>query len=112
MRSAVAPLVIAGLSLVALAGFAFSAGFSAHAQATTTIQVGDVWFCDSSFQNGVCETTVNAGDTVEWQWVGGVPHTTTECAGDLGACPQPHLWDSPEVAQEEDDYRAQVLFDI
>lgn len=95
MRSAVALLVIAGISLIALAGFALSGGSGAHAQSTITIQVGDIWFCDSSFQNGVCETTVNAGDTVEWQWVGSASHTTTECAGDLVFCPQPHLWDSP-----------------
>ncbi len=65
MRSAVALLVIADISLIALAGFALSGGSGAHAKSTITIQVGDIWFCDSSFQNGVCETTVNAGDTVE-----------------------------------------------
>ena len=65
------------------------------AQTTTTVQMGDLWFCDPSFQNGVCDTTVTAGDTVEWVWVGSQPHTTTECAGDLDSCGSPHLWDSP-----------------
>ncbi len=67
----------------------------ARAQTATVIEVGDFWFCDSSFQNGVCETTVSVGDTVQWQCVGSGSHTTTECGGDLDACSQPHLWDSP-----------------
>ena len=85
----------AGLALLAITAVSFDWQEGARAQTTSVIEVGDLWFCDSSFQNGVCETTVNVGDTVEWQWVGSAAHTTTECAGDLDACPEPHLWDSP-----------------
>jgi len=85
-------LVLAATVGVALAACAPGA---VGAQTTTTVQMGDLWFCDPSFQNGVCETTVTAGDTVEWVWVGSQPHTTTECAGDLDSCGSPHLWDSP-----------------
>ena len=98
-RSAVL-LAIAGLSVIALVGFALSAGFNAHAQAAATIQVGDFWFCDSSFENGVCETTVNAGETVEWQWVGSAPHTTTACSGsDFTTCNATQGWDSADFSQ-------------
>ena len=47
----------------------------------TVIEVGDEWFCDPSYEDGVCQTTINAGDTVNWLWVGGSRHTTTECGG-------------------------------
>ena len=95
---AVAPLTIAALSLIAVASVAFSGGSDAGAQSSVTIGVGDVWFCDPSFQNGVCETTVTAGDPVEWQWVGSAPHTTTHCADDFTNCGGPREWDSsPET---------------
>ena len=87
------PAIIALLAVVSIAGGALSGGPGARAQTTTIIQARDFWFCDSSFQYGVCETAVEVGDTVEWQWRG--LHTTTECAGDLTTCPGPHLWDSP-----------------
>ncbi len=95
MRS-VALLAIAGLSLIALAGFALSAGSGARAQTTTTIQVGDVWFCSVSSADGVCETTVSAGDTVTWDWVGTLFHSTTACSGsDFAICDAAQEWDSP-----------------
>jgi hypothetical protein len=59
------------------------------------IDVGDKWFCDRSYEDGVCVTTVNAGETVTWQWVGRKPHTTTACGGSLDKCPKPRSWDSP-----------------
>jgi plastocyanin len=94
MRFAAA-LAAAGLSLIVLAAVAPPAGHKALAQPATTIDVGDLYFCDSAYQSGVCETTVSAGDTVEWQWVGSQVHTSTECGGDFDACPEPHLWDAP-----------------
>src|SRR3990172_7761044 len=94
MRFAAA-LAAAGLSLIALAAVVLPVGHEALAQpATTAVQVGDYYFCDQSYENGVCETTVNEGDTVEWQFAGSQLHSTTECGGDLDACPEPHLWDS------------------
>src|SRR3990170_2975483 len=95
MRFAAA-LAAVGLSLIALAAAVLLApGRETLAQpATTTVQVGDYYFCDQSYVNGVCETSVNEGDTVEWQFAGSQLHSTTECGGDLDACPEPHLWDS------------------
>ncbi|MEX0785251.1 MAG: dockerin type I domain-containing protein [Dehalococcoidia bacterium] len=58
---------------------ALSAGTDAQA-ATVTVDVGDIYFCDPSFQGGVCETTIDVGDTVVWDFdPGELPHTTTEC---------------------------------
>ena len=95
MRFAAAPAA-AGLSLIVLAAVTLPAGHEALAQpATTTIQVGDYYFCDPSHEGGVCETTVDAGDTVEWQFAGNQPHTTTECSDGHDTCSAPHLWDSP-----------------
>ena len=95
MRFAAA-LTAAGLLLITLiAAVVLPPGHETLAQSTTTIQVGDYYFCAPSFENGVCETTVNAGDTVEWQWAGADVHTTTECGGDHDTCADPHLWDSP-----------------
>jgi plastocyanin len=56
-----------------------SAG-TASAQETVTIAVGDIWFCAEAFENGVCDTTVTAGDTVVWEFSAAqVVHTVTEC---------------------------------
>ena len=96
MRFAVA-LAAVGLSMIALAAAVLlPAGRETLAQpATTTVQVGDYYFCDPSYLNGVCETTVDEGDTVEWQFAGNELHSTTECGDDHDTCSAPHLWDSP-----------------
>ena len=68
------------------------------AQPAAIVNVGNFWFCDTGHIGQVCSTTVTAGDAVEWRWVAYGGHTVTECAGDLGACPEPHLWDSGPMA--------------
>lgn len=62
-----------------------SAGPPANAETTApsvagivTIEAGTDWFGDSGFQNGVYETTIQAGDTVQWNIVEAV-HTVYEC---------------------------------
>ena len=94
MRGAV-PLAAVCFAIVAAWAVASGAGGEARAQARLKVEVGDLWFCQPAFQNGVCETAITAGDTVEWQWAGTEHHTSTECGGDLDICPEPHLWDSP-----------------
>jgi plastocyanin len=91
MRFAVL-LAAAGLTLVA--AVAVLGGRGASAQSTTTVEVGDLYFCDPSFQDDVCATTVNEGDTVEWQFAGFQPHSTSACSDDHAACSEPRLWDS------------------
>lgn len=67
-------LVVAAVGVAAL-----WAGTGAQA-ATVTVDVGDIWFCNESFEGGVCETTINVGDTVVWEFdPADLPHTTTEC---------------------------------
>jgi hypothetical protein len=67
--------VLAGLVMLALGLFA-PAGPAAAA--TTTIAVGDYYFCSSSFDGGNCQTTIHAGDTVVWDFSGATStHTTT-----------------------------------
>ena len=63
--------------------------------ATVTVTVGDNWFCNSSFQNGVCETKINAGDTVTWDFgPANNLHTTTECGASCSNPTAMPLWDS------------------
>jgi len=86
--------------LIALAGAAVS-GSAGHAfaQEQVTIDVGDFWFCDSSFEYATCETVIDAGDTVHWDFSSSInSHTVTECnpACDRPAEPSP-LFDSGTV---------------
>lgn len=89
-------LALLGLAL-GLAASA-SATSSVSAQETITIPVGDVWFCSSDYQGGVCESVIEAGDTVVWDFSEAVtPHTTTECGASCDAASSSPLWDSGTV---------------
>ena len=62
---------------LALAGAAIPAAASepgAHAAATKTVKVGDVFFKKSKI-------TIQSGDTVKWRWVGSLPHDVTVTKG-------------------------------
>ena len=104
MRSArlTSPLrLVAILAVVATAAFwsQQSAPPTARAQETTTVAVGDIWFCDDSFSAGVCETTISVGDTVSWDFSPAqLPHTTTACGADCDDPTATPLWDSGLVA--------------
>jgi plastocyanin len=65
-----------------------------RAQTTVNVDVGDVYFCNASFAGGICETSVTAGDTVTWNWVGSLPHTVTQCDATFTTCPPPGGFDS------------------
>ena len=74
------------LIVLAAAGFLLASSLSSGpdtANAGPSIDVGDVWFCDSSFQNDVCETVVPAGSLVTWTWVGFLPHNVVECGANF-----------------------------
>ena len=67
----------------------------AAAATTVVVPVGDFWFCDPSFQNGVCETKIQVGDTVDWDFNGSFAfHTTTDCGADCNSPTATPLWDS------------------
>ncbi|MEX0786859.1 MAG: dockerin type I domain-containing protein [Dehalococcoidia bacterium] len=75
----------------------------------TKIPVGDIWFCAPQFQGGVCETTVEAGDTVVWDFsAGDAPHTTTECGTSCNNPTASPLWDSGVIS---DDSTFKYTFD-
>ena len=63
--------------------------------ANTTVNVGSFFFCNSSFQNGVCPTTIKVGDTVTWSFVSGT-HNTTACSDStFNTCSAAQGWASP-----------------
>ena len=42
--------------------------------------MGDIWFCGGLYQGGVCETTVDPGTTVQWDFgPAELAHTVTAC---------------------------------
>lgn len=53
--------------------------------ATEQVEVSDFYFCAPTFENGVCTTTITAGDTMSWDFVQGV-HTVTECNANYTTC--------------------------
>ncbi|MCH8065457.1 MAG: hypothetical protein IIC90_06475, partial [Chloroflexi bacterium] len=72
-----------------------SAPSTAMAQETTTVAVGDIWFCNEPFYFDVCETTISVGDTISWDFSPAqLPHTTTECGADCDNPTATPLWDS------------------
>ena len=107
-RGRLVPLV----RVIAVAGFAVGgaaflwSGFGSQSStpvsaATHFIEVGDFWFCDSSFQAGDCELVIAAGDTVTWGFDSALfTHTSTECTGSCGLPflnPASRLWHSPNM---------------
>lgn len=107
-RGRLVPLV----RVMAVAGFAVGVaaflwpGFGSQSStpvsaATHFIEVGDFWFCNSSFQNGDCEIVIDAGDSVTWGFdSASFTHTSTECTGSCGSAfinPASRLWHSGNV---------------
>lgn len=86
--------------LIALAGAAvFAWAGQAQAQEQVTIDAGDFWFCDASFEEGTCETVISAGGTVVWDFSSGInSHTATDCGGSCDAPSASQVFDSGTVA--------------
>lgn len=80
---AITALAFAGLALLAVT---FAAPSGAAAQETVPVDAGDFYFCSPSFQGAVCDTTIDAGDTVTWTVSAGT-HTVTECDDTFTTCP-------------------------
>lgn len=99
MRSAIGLFAALAVALTVMATISAATPHPDAAQETATIAVGDLWFCDASFQNGVCETTINAGDTVVWDFSGATaPHTTTDCGDSCDAPSGSPFWNSGTVS--------------
>lgn len=69
------------LSLIVFTFVLFSQPQAAEA-ADVPVDVGDIWFCDAGFQGGSCDTFIQPGDSVTWNWVGFLPHNVVECGPD------------------------------
>jgi plastocyanin len=95
MRRALAVATVASIALVTLA----SSG-SSSAQATS-VDTGDFYFCNSSFENGVCDTTVTQGSTVTWTLSGAAVHTVTQCDASFATCPPAGGFDSGLLSSGE-----------
>ena len=92
LRTFIAPLIATVVACVALLA-ASSAAPEANAVEDVHIDAADFYFCDPSFLNSVCETTITAGDTVVWDNIGGL-HTITQCDDAFFACPPSGGFDS------------------
>lgn len=77
------------------------------------IGVGDIWFCGPFFSNGnVCETKINAGETVVWDFSNAsVPHTTMDCGDDCDDPTDFPLWDSGTIGSGSPDRTFAFTFD-
>lgn len=85
--------------LLALIGaLAIASSVQAGPVQIVNIPVGDLWFCEESFQDGVCETVINAGDSIAWDFSGAaLPHTTSACGDSCDDPTDAPLWDSGTI---------------
>jgi len=80
-------LLLAALGVLLGVASAVDLGSQGRARAADLeIEADNYFFCDASFQGGVCEKTVNVGDTVTWKIEDGT-HTVTQCDNSLSTCP-------------------------
>lgn len=71
--------VLVVLSVVLVALLPALPASAQPAAAPVSINVGDKWFCDSSFEGEVCSTNISPGTTVTWTNIGTKDHTVTQC---------------------------------
>ena len=83
------------LAFAAAAGAIFLTGGTSSAE-NQTVDVGNLYFCDQSFQARACDTSINAGDTVTWNVSSGF-HTVTECDDNFVTCPPAGGFDSGQL---------------
>ncbi|KKL06650.1 hypothetical protein LCGC14_2593910 [marine sediment metagenome] len=97
------PLTAAGgLAIAFLSLLASSEADPSAAQEVTTVAVGDFFFCDPSLSPEACVITVDAGDTVVWDYLSGiVGHTVTHCGDSCDFPTENPLWDSGALAPNE-----------
>jgi plastocyanin len=94
------PALAATVLIIASLALAFVLRNAAAAE--VSVEAGNNYFCSSTFEFGLCETAVTAGDTVTWTLSGGV-HTVTLCDESFTQCPPAGGWDSG-VLEAGDSY--------
>jgi plastocyanin len=76
---------------------------------SVTVAVGDIYFCDPSFEGERCVTTVTEGDTVVWDFSAAeLPHTATGDAWDSGIIDDGGSYSFTFAAAGSYDYLCQV----
>lgn len=96
--------IAAAVLLAATAGslwLLLAGATSSHAGRPTvrTIQVGEFWFCEPELSGEVCETVIQAGETVVWDFSGAtLTHSTTECGASCDSPTNTPFWDSGFVS--------------
>lgn len=95
----VAALIALGLSFSSStpvsAGDPAGTNCASYDGTTCVIAVGNYWFCEASFSGGVCETTVNAGETVSWDFSAtAMYHSATECGASCDTPTMTPVFDS------------------
>lgn len=68
------------------------------------IHVGDFYFCDPTFQGGICDRTFPVGTEVAWE-VFGSTHTITECDDTFTTCPPSGGFDLGIVSNGDSRFR-------
>jgi hypothetical protein len=106
----VAALIAVGLSFSSStpvsAGEPAGSGCNSYSGGVCTITAGNYWFCDAALSGGVCETTVNAGETLRWDFSAtGMYHTTTECGASCATPTMTPVFDSNLVLGGTYDYQ-------
>lgn len=97
---------LVGLSFAVVAVLLLSQSAPSAEAATIVIDVGDNWFCSSSFQNGDCPTTIEVGDTISWDFSGAfLQHTATDCGADCDSPTGSPAFDSGGVPPNPSKYQ-------
>lgn len=92
------PVFLAALGIVAI-GIALTALPSPFASAANvSVDAGNTYFCNPSFEGATCTTTVNVGDTVTWTVSAGF-HTVTQCDANHENCGGDGFFDSGQLEQ-------------
>ena len=94
--------VIFGLAIVGFLAFLspVPSTLASHPKDFTDVKIDGSdpgWFCSIGFFGSVCETDVNVGATVTWNFLGFFTHTTTECGADCDFPTATPLWDSGTI---------------
>jgi hypothetical protein len=77
---------------------------------TVVIPVDNIYFCEPSYQGGVCDTVIRAGDTVTWNFTSLAHHTTTECGASCDSPTNSPLWDSGPISAEDPSHTFSRVF--
>ncbi len=101
LRILASATVVLGLTGILWVGITSQSSTPVSAGNTHVIMVGDLWFCNSSFQGRDCSIHFRVGDHITWNFdSASSAHTITECDGSCGIVidsPESRLWHSGNI---------------